>query len=106
MTPVRSTPRYAVYHAYDPWMMVEPHAERWRDSRNLHYRHVAEVQAPLERVFALTNHHECSWTDHPEVVWHATDAPARLTSVGDVILARATGQAWLIMPSELQAITA
>jgi len=85
-------------------MMVEPHAERWRDSRNLHYRHVAEVQAPLEHVFALTNHHECSGTDHPEVVWHATDAPVRSTS-GDVFLSSETGQVWLVMPCELREIT-
>jgi RNA polymerase sigma factor (sigma-70 family) len=79
--------RYAVYHAHDNWAMVEPHADHWHRDRALHYRHVADVDAPLERVFALTNHLDgCSWTSHQEVVWHATDAPVRSTSVGDVIL--------------------
>ena len=104
MTPLGPTPQYAVYHAHDPWAMLTPRADRWLVDRALHYRHVAEVQAPLERIFALTNHNECSWTSHQEVIWHATDAPVRSTSVGDVILARETGQAWLVMPCELREI--
>jgi hypothetical protein len=86
--------------------MVEPKAARWLENCALHYRHVATVDAPLERVFALTNHfEEDSWTTHQEVVWHATDAPVRSTSVGDVIVSRDTGQAWLVMPFELREIT-
>jgi hypothetical protein len=90
---------YAVYHARDPWAMVEPHEDRWLVNRDLHYRHVALVNAPLERVFALTNHYnEQGWTHNPEIVWHATDSSLRSTSVGDVILCRQTNQAWLVMP--------
>jgi hypothetical protein len=95
-----------LYHANDIWAMLYPREDRWHLDRALHYRHVAEVQAPLERVFALTNHFEgCDWTSHREVVWYATDTPVRSTSVGDVILSRETGQAWLVMPSDLREIT-
>jgi hypothetical protein len=98
--------RYAVYHASDPWAMVQPSADRWLVNNSLQYRHVADVQAPLERVFALTNHfEEHHWASHPEIVWHATDSPVRSTSVGDVILSRETGQAWLVMPFELEEIS-
>jgi hypothetical protein len=91
--------QYAVYHARDPWAMVEPREDRWLVNRDLHYRHVALVSAPLERVFALTNHvDEQGWTHNLEIVWHATDAPVRSTSVGDVILCLQTNQAWLVMP--------
>ena len=74
-------PRYAVYHARDPWAMLLPRADRWLDNQALHYRHVADVQADeLDQVFALTNHQEEeSWTSHHEIVWHASDAPVRST---------------------------
>jgi len=98
--------QYAVYHANDIWAMVEPKADRWQLDSAGHYRYVADVDAPLERVFALTNHYEeDSWTTHQEVVWHATDAPVRSTSVGDVIVSRETGQAWLVLPFGLREIT-
>ena len=91
--------QYAMYHARDPWAMIEPREDRWLISQDLHYKHVALVNAPLERVFALTNHQdEHGWTRNPEVEWYATDAPLRSTSVGDVILCRQTNQAWLVMP--------
>ena len=97
--------RFAVYHANDPWAMVEPSEDRWLRNSALLYRHVAEVEAHLERVFALTNHIEGhSWMSNREVVWYATNAPLRSTSVGDVILSRTTGQAWLVMPFELKEI--
>ncbi len=87
-------PRYAVYHARDPWAMLFPHADRWLDHQALHFRHVADVQADeLDQVFALTNHQEEeSWTSHREIVWHASDAPVRSTSVlGLVSLCRIEG---------------
>lgn len=93
-------PRYAVYHARDIWAMLSPRKDRWLLNQALHFRHVADVQAQeLEHVFALTNHREESWTHHQEIVWHATDAPVRSTSIGDVIVSSQTGQAWLVMPS-------
>jgi hypothetical protein len=97
---------YGVYHAHDIWAMLKPNADRWHRDGTRHYRHVADVDAPLERVFALTNHfEEDSWTSHQEVVWHATNAPVRSTSVGDVIVSRETGQAWLVLPIGLREIT-
>ncbi len=106
MTGLGKAQRYAVYHANDPWAMVKPSEEGWLLKHAFHYRHVALVQAPLERVFALTNHHdEHGWTSHQEIVWYTSDAPVRSTSVGDVILSHETGQAWLVMPYELREIT-
>lgn len=93
--------RFAVYHANDLHAMIAPQPERWSRERSRHYTHVADVEAPLERVFALTNHIDHLWTDNPEVVWH-TAAPVRSTSVGDVILSQESGQAWLVMPAGLQ----
>jgi len=92
--------RYAVYHVRDIWAMLSPREDRWLHNQALHFRHVADVQAQqLEQVFALTNHQEESWTSHQEIVWHATDAPVRSTSVGDVIVSSQTGQAWLVLPA-------
>src|SRR5215472_16062719 len=91
--------QYEVYHARDLWAMVEPREDHWLVNRDLHYRRVALVNPQLEHVLALTNHYdEQGWTRNQEIVWHATDAPLRSTSVGDVILCLQTNQAWLVMP--------
>jgi hypothetical protein len=97
--------RYAVYHANDLHAMIAPQPGHWHTDRSRHYTHVANVVAPLERVFALTNHIDHSWTDNPEVVWH-TAAPVRSTSVGDVIISQESGRAWLVMPFGLQELAA
>jgi len=96
-------PRYTVYHAIDQMQMVQHDEAQWRDYRATAYLRVAEVevtreQKPLDQVFERTNHIDCAWTDHPGVIWHATDRPLRSTSIGDVIVAE-TGQAWMVMPS-------
>lgn len=96
--------RFQVFHATDLSMMAMPQPERWHVDRMLHYCHVATVAAPLERVFALTNHIDRSWTKNPEVIWYAAEGPLRSTSVGDVIMSVETGQAWLILPIGLQAL--
>ena len=96
---------YAVYHANDLQAMVAPQAAHWYVDRSRHYTHVADVEAPLGQVFALTNHIDHSWTENPEVVWH-TAAPVRSTSVGDVIVSLPSGQAWLVMPFGLQELAA
>ena len=96
---------YAVYHANDLQAMVAPQPEHWYTDRFSHYTHVADVEAPLAQVFALTNHIDHSWTGNPEVVWH-TVAPVRSTSVGDVIVSRQSGRAWLVMPFGLQELAA
>ena len=95
-------PRYAVYHANDLLAMLMPQASSLSEDRSRSYTHVADVVAPLEQVFALTNHIDHDWTCNPEVVWHTTRAPLRSTSVGDVIVAYDSGQAWLILPIGLQ----
>ncbi len=95
-------PRYAVYHANDLLAMVVPQASHWYEDRTRYYTHVADVVAPLEQVFVLTNSIDHSWTSNPEVVWHATDAPLRSTLVGDLIMSCESGQAWLVMPIGLQ----
>ena len=89
--------RYAVYHANDMLEVNLPPAMRWYADKSLYYTHVADVVAPLEQVFALTNHVDHPWTDNPEVVWLATSR-IRSTSVGDVIVSSESGQAWLVMP--------
>ena len=94
--------RYAVYHANDLLAMVVPQTLHWSEDRSRYYTHVADVVAPLEHVFALTNSIDHSWTSNLEVVWHATDAPLRSTSVGDLIMSYESGQAWLVMPIGLQ----
>ncbi len=95
-------PRYAVYHANDLLAMVVPHASHRYENRSRSYTHVADVVAPLEQVFALTNHIDHSWTNNPEVTWHITTTLLRSTSVGDVIVSSDSGQAWLVMPIGLQ----
>ncbi len=94
--------RYAVYHANDLLAMVVPHAWHWYEDRTGSYTHVADVVAPLEQVFALTNHIDHPWANNPEVVWQTTNAPLRSTSVGDIIMSCDSGQAWLVMPIGLQ----
>ncbi len=94
--------RYAVYHANDLFAIPIVQASHWYEDRSRYYTHVADVVAPLEQVFALTNHIDHSWKSNLEVVWHATAAPLRSTSVGDVIVSRESGQAWLVMPIGLQ----
>ena len=96
---------FAVYHATDPHAMIAPQPERWYLDQSRHYTHVADVEAPLEQVFALTNHIDHSWTDNPEVVWH-TSALVRSTSVGDVIVSRQSGRVWLVLPFGLQELAA
>ena len=96
---------FAVYHANDLHAMIAPQPEHWYRDQSRHYTHVADVVAPLGQVFALTNHIDHSWTENPEVVWHAA-APVRSTSVGDVIVSRQSGQAWLVMPFGLQELAA
>jgi len=96
--------RFAVYHANDVFEMALPPAARWYADRSRYYTHVADVVAPLEQVFALTNHIDHSWTDNPAVVWHIT-IRVRSTSVGDIIVSRESGRAWLVMPVGLQELT-
>ena len=103
--PLDPKQRYAVYHARNIWAMVDPCRDDWTENRALHYTHVADIEAPIQNVFSLSNHHEGrDWTQNPEVIWYNTSAPVRSTSVGDVILSYQTGQAWLIMASWLQEI--
>ena len=97
--------RYGVYHANDLHAMIAPQADHWLTDRSRHYTHVADVEAKLAQVFALTNHINHSWTDNPEVIWH-TAAPVRSTSVGEVIVSLESGQAWLVMPFGLQELAA
>ncbi len=98
-------PHYVVYHACDIWAMLSPREDRWLLNQPLHYRRVAQVQADqLEQVFALTNHQQESWTSHQEIIWSATDAPVRSTSIGDVIVSSQTGQTWLVLPAGIKEI--
>ncbi len=98
---------YSVYHAHDPLQMVQHDEAQWFQGRESHYQHVADVEASIEekplaqvaQVFAWTNHIECDWTTNAAVLWHDTTMPLRSTSVGDVITCKATGQAWMVMPS-------
>src|SRR5260221_14642967 len=98
--------RYAVYHANDLHAMVVPRAAHWFTDRSRHYTHVADVEAPLAQVFALTNHIDHSWTSNPQVVWSTTAEAVRSTSVGDVIVSQQSGLARLVMPAGLQELAA
>ena len=98
---MNDTQRYAVYHANDVLETNLPPAMRWYADKSMYYTHVADVVAPLEQVFTLTNHIDHPWTDNPEVVWLATSR-IRSTSVGDIIVSCESGQAWLVMPIGLR----
>src|SRR6266487_342192 len=98
---MNDTQRYAVYHANDVLEINLPPAMRWYADKSMYYTHVADVVAPLEQIFTLTNHIDHPWTDNPEVVWLASSR-IRSTSVGDIIVSSESGQAWLVMPIGLQ----
>ena len=98
---MNNSQRYAVYHANDVLEINLPPAMRWYADKSMYYTHVADVVAPLEQIFTLTNHIDHPWTDNPEVVWLATSR-IRSTSVGDVIVSSESGQAWLVMPVGLR----
>ena len=98
---MNDTQRYAVYHANDLLETHLPPAMRWYADKAMYFTHVADVVAPLEQIFTLTNHIDHPWTDNPEVVWLATSR-IRSTSVGDVIVSSESGQAWLVMPVGLR----
>ena len=102
---MNTSPRYAVYHALDPFAMASPQPAHWQSNRRQHFLHVADVAAPLEQVFALTNHCDCTWTSNPEIVWYVPFVPLRSTSVGDVIISCETEQAWMVMPVGLQELS-
>ena len=97
-----SSSRYAVYHAVDPFAMASPQPAHWQTNWRKHFVHVADVAAPREQVFALTNHRDGAWTSNPEIVWYDAALPLRSTSVGDVIVSCETDQAWMVMPVGLQ----
>jgi hypothetical protein len=96
-TSQHNSQRYSVYQAKDMLETHLPPAMRWYADKTLYFTHVADVVAPLEQVFTLTNHIDHPWTDNQEVVWLATSR-IRSTSVGDVIVSSESGQAWLVMP--------
>jgi hypothetical protein len=101
--------RYSVYHALDPMQMVQHDEAKWYRGRESHYHHIADVEVsveenPLAQVFAFTNHVEYDWTANSAVVWHASMTPLRSTSVGDVVMCKQTGQAWMVMPSGFKAL--
>jgi hypothetical protein len=98
---MNDTQRYAVYHANDVLETNLPPAMRWYADKSSYYTHVADVVAPLEQVFTLTNHIDHPWTDNQEVAWLATSR-IRSTSVGDIIVSTESGQAWLVMPVGVQ----
>ena len=97
---MNDTQRYAVYHANDVLETNLPPAMRWYADKSSYYTHVADVVAPLEQVFTLTNHIDHPWTDNPEVVWLATSR-IRSTSVGDIIVSSESGQTWLVQGVKL-----
>jgi len=98
---MNNSQRYAVYHANDVLETHLPPAMRWYADKSMYFTHIADIVAPLEQVFTLTNHIDHPWTDNPEVVWLATSR-IRSTSVGDIIVSSESGQAWLVMPVGLR----
>jgi len=71
---------WTVYHAKDPNFGFGPQLKYPDD-----YQKVAEVECEnLEEVFRVTNHIDRSWTENPEVKWHAEQV--RSTSVGDIVV--------------------
>jgi hypothetical protein len=94
--------RYAVYHAVAPLAMACPQPAHWQTNWRTHFVHVADVIAPFEQVFTLTNTIDRPWTSNPEVVWYDARLPLRSTSVGDVIVSCETEQAWMILPAGYQ----
>jgi hypothetical protein len=101
--------RYSVYHALDPMQMVQHSEAQWHRNRESRYRHVADVEISVEentlaQIFALTNHVESDWTTNAVVVWYDSMAALRSTSVGDVVMCKQTGQAWMVMPFGFKAL--
>jgi len=101
---MNTQPRYGVYHAVDLLAMACPQPAHWQTNWRKHFVHVADVAAPFEQVFALTNAIDRPWTSNPEVVWYDARLPLRSTSVGDVIVSCETGQAWMILPAGFRAL--
>jgi len=96
---------YAVYHAVNMMAMVSLNSQDWMRNRERHYRHVANICAPLSRIFTLANHTNGeNWTERPEVVWVVSNLSPRSTSVGDVIYSPTTARAWLVDQSGLREI--
>jgi hypothetical protein len=96
---------YVVYHATDPMAKLMPDPRDWQIDRDRHYRHVANVYAPRDHVFSLTNHSEGQdWTQHPEVFWVVPGPSLRSTSVGDVISSPSTGRVWLVTYDDFQEV--
>jgi hypothetical protein len=87
-----------LYHNRDPLAMLLPaiYEPLWFSERDRYFTRVALIGAPLESIFALTNHFDTDWTQNAEIIWHATKQ-LRSTSIGDVIVS-ARGQAWMVVP--------
>jgi len=99
MQTMQTHQRYGVYHAVDPLAMACPQPAHWQSNWRRHFVHVADVAAPFEQVFTLTNTIDRPWTSNREVVWYDDRLPLRSTSVGDVIVSYETDQAWMILPA-------
>jgi hypothetical protein len=78
---------YTLFHNLNPMAMLYPqdYERCWFTNRDQHFTRVAEIDASLERIFAVSNHIDTDWTKNAEVIWSASDA-LRSTSVGDVIV--------------------
>lgn len=96
---------YEIYHATNIIAMLDPDPQDWLNDRDEHYQHVADIHIELGWVFFLSQHTDrLNWTERREVTWVTPHDCPRSTSVGDVIYAPETSQAWLINHSWLEEI--
>ena len=101
----KETPFYEIYHATCILAMLHPSPYDWLIDRDKHYQHVATIQTQLGQVFAASQHTDGrNWTKRQEISWVTPNDSPRSTSVGDVIYAPQSQQAWLIGYTCLQQI--
>lgn len=96
---------YEIYHATYIMAMLDLNPQDWLEARSEHYQHVATIHIELEWVFFMTQHTDGrNWTKRREVSWVTPNDSPRSTSIGDVIYAPETGQAWLVGHASLEEI--
>ena len=93
-----TTNLFSVWHREQPsFSRLDPGAIAETAAFPVGFMKVATVACvDIEDVFRATNHIDRPWTENPEVVALPVGNRVRSTSVGDVIVASATGEAWVV----------
>ena len=95
LTPILGKQLFEVYHAVAPEIHFQPRPDLWQEQRSRAFWLAAIVEASdLEDVFVVTNG-ESSGADRSPVLWSRSPS-FRPTSVGDVVIYRDSGEAWMV----------